>query len=78
MNEEFRDLDRRGSSGGSRDSLVERLDPALGEASSGIGVLLSELVRRTLRGGVAKIEEEMHEFVEEKLELAVEERMPAF
>ena len=58
--------------------LAERLDDALGEASSGIGVLLSELVRRTLRGGVQKIDEEMHDFVEEKLEDAVAARMPQF
>ncbi len=77
MNDEYRELDRR-SVNNSRDSLVERLDPALGEASSGIGVLLSELVRRTLRGGVSKIEEEMHEFVEEKVDLVVADRMPAF
>lgn len=61
-----------------RDSLVERLDPALGEASSGIGVLLSELVRRTLRGGIAKIEEEMEDFVGEKVDLTVADRMPEF
>lgn len=61
-----------------RGSLVERLDPALGEASSGIGVLLSELVRRTLRGGISKIEEEMQDFVDEKVDLTVADRMPAF
>ncbi len=77
MNEEFRELDRRPANI-PRDSLVERLDPALGEASSGIGVLLSELVRRTLRGGVSKIEEEMHDFVEEKVDQSVQCRMPAF
>jgi chromosome segregation ATPase len=77
VNEDFRELERRPMNN-SRDSLVERLDPALGEASSGIGVLLSELVRRTLRGGVAKIEEEMHDFAQEKVDLAVESRMPQF
>jgi hypothetical protein len=76
VNEPYRELDRRASN--SRDSLVERLDPALGEASSGIGVLLSELVRRTLRGGVAKIEEEMHDFVAEHVTAAVENHMPVF
>jgi hypothetical protein len=86
VNDEYydreRDRDRRlvnsHRDNSSRDSLVERLDPALGEASAGIGVLLSELVRRTLRGGVAMIDEEMHEFVEEKLSVAVESRMPDF
>ena len=59
-------------------ALVERLDDALGEASSGIGVLLSELVRRTLRGGVQKIDEEMQGLVEEKVDDAVASRMPEF
>ena len=59
-------------------ALIERLDDALGEASSGIGVLLSELVRRTLRGGVQKIDEEMREFADEKVDDAVASRMPEF
>ena len=58
--------------------LAERLHEAIGEASSGIGVRLSELVRRTLRGSVQKIDEEMQEFVEEKLDSAVTARMPQF
>lgn len=56
--------------------LVDRLDPAIGEATSGVGALLTELVRRTLRSGVQKIDEEMHDFVEEKIDLSVAERMP--
>lgn len=59
-------------------SLVDRLDDSLGEASSGIGVLLSELVRRTLRGGVQKIDDEMQSFVEEKVDDTIASRMPEF
>ncbi len=76
MNEDTQEVTQPNTSG--RPSLVERLDPALGEASSGIGVLLSEFVRRTLRGGVAKIEEEIDGLVDEKVDLTVSNRMPAF
>ncbi len=57
-------------------SLVERLDPALAEATTGMGALLSELIRRTLRGGVQRIDEELQSQVEEKVDATVAERMP--
>jgi hypothetical protein len=57
-------------------SLVERLDPALGEATSGMGALLTELIRRTLRGGVQRIDDELQSQVEEKVDATVAERMP--
>jgi hypothetical protein len=57
--------------------LVERLDPAIGEATSVVGAMLSELLRRTLRGGVVRIGDEMHGFVSEKLDTAIAERTPA-
>jgi chromosome segregation ATPase len=56
--------------------LVERLDPAIGEATSVVGAMLSELLRRTLRGGVLRIGDEMHGFVSEKLDVAIAERTP--
>src|SRR5579885_2083997 len=56
--------------------LVERIDPAIGEASTVIGAMLTELVRRSLRGGVMKIGEEIHGFVAEKVDAAVAERRP--
>jgi hypothetical protein len=58
-------------------SLVERLDPALGEATSGMGVLLTELIRRTLRGGVQKIDQELQTQAEEKVDATVASRLPA-
>jgi hypothetical protein len=57
-------------------SLVERLDPALVEASSGMGTLLTELIRRTLRGGVQRIDDELQSQVEEKVDATVAERIP--
>lgn len=57
-------------------SLVERLDPAIGEATSVAGAVLSELLRRTLRGGVLRIGDEMHGYVSEKLDTAIAERTP--
>jgi hypothetical protein len=56
--------------------LVERLDPAIGEAASVAGAVLSELLRRTLRGGVLRIGDEMHGYVSEKLDTAIAERTP--
>jgi uncharacterized phage infection (PIP) family protein YhgE len=58
-------------------SLPERMDAAIGETSSGIGVLLSELVRRSLRTGVADIGDSLTEYAHEAVETAVERQMPA-
>jgi chromosome segregation ATPase len=57
--------------------LVERLDPAIGEATSMVGAMLTELLRRTLRGGVLRIGDEMHGYVSEKLDTVIAERTPA-
>jgi len=57
-------------------SLVERLDPAIGEATSVAGAVLTELLRRTLRGGVMRIGDEMHEYVSQKVDIVVAERRP--
>ena len=56
--------------------LGDRLDEAIGETSSGIGALLSELLRRSLKTGVSDIGESLVEFAEEKVEAAVREQMP--
>ncbi len=56
--------------------LGERLDTAIGETSSGIGALLSELVRRSLKTGVSEIGESLIDFARERVEIAVERQMP--
>lgn len=58
-------------------SLPEQLDDAIGEASTGIGVMLSELVRRSLKGGVANIDSTLQGFAEAQVHSAVEQQMPA-
>lgn len=56
--------------------LVDRLDPVLGEAASGIGAMLTELVRRTLRGGIQRVDDELAGLVGEKVDGAVASRLP--
>jgi chromosome segregation ATPase len=58
-------------------SLVQRLDPAIGEATSVVGAMLTELLRRTLRGGVMRIGDEMHGYVSQKVDTVITERTPA-
>jgi chromosome segregation ATPase len=56
--------------------LLERLDPAIGEATSMVGAMLTELLRRTLRGGVMRIGDEMHGYVSDKVDTVIAERTP--
>lgn len=57
--------------------LVEKMDAELGEASTGIGSILTEFVRRTLRTGIQKVDEELQDRVDEKVGASVNEHMPA-
>jgi len=56
-------------------NLVTRLDPAIGEASTGIGFVLSELVRHSLRAGVAEIDQSLQTLASEKVDMAVAGKM---
>jgi chromosome segregation ATPase len=56
--------------------LLDRLDPAIGEATSLVGAMLTELLRRTLRGGVVRIGDEMHGLVSDKVDTAIAEQTP--
>ena len=57
-------------------ALGDRMDASIGEASSGIGAMLSELVRRSLKTGVSDIGESLTEYAEEQVESAVQRQMP--
>jgi chromosome segregation ATPase len=57
-------------------SLVDHLDPAIGEATSVVGAMLTELLRRTLRGGVMRIGDEMHGYVSQKVDTVIADRTP--
>src|SRR5262245_60840279 len=41
-----------------------------------IGAMLTEFMRRTLRNGVIKIDEEMHDYVAEKVDATIADRTP--
>src|SRR5262249_11068321 len=58
-------------------SLVERLDPAIGETSTMMGAMLAELVRRALRNSVVHIDEELQDHVAHKVDGTIADRMPA-
>ena len=57
-------------------TLVEKLDPAIGQATSGIGALLSELIRRTLRTGVQRVDDELQGYVVDKVSGTLSEHVP--
>lgn len=59
------------------DALGDRLDSAIGETSSGMGAMLSELIRRSLKSGVSDIGKSLGTFAEEQVEQAVARQMPA-
>jgi hypothetical protein len=58
-------------------ALAERMDLSIGEASTVMGTMLTELMRRTLRGGVMQIGEELHGYVAEKVDATIADRTPA-
>ncbi|MEZ6086681.1 MAG: hypothetical protein R3C05_01345 [Pirellulaceae bacterium] len=58
------------------DDLGEQLDSIIGETSSGMGALLSELLRRSLKSGISDIGKSLGLFAEEKAKEAVERQMP--
>jgi hypothetical protein len=62
--------------GTSAGPLVERLDPAIGELSSVMGAMMTELLRRTLRGSVRQIDEELQGKVAEKVDATIAHRLP--
>ena len=57
--------------------LAERLDPAIAEATSVMGAVVTELMRRSLRGGVMRIGEELTGYVNEQVDLVLADRTPA-
>jgi hypothetical protein len=57
-------------------SLAERLDPAIGEATSVMGAVVTELMRRSLRGGVMRIGDELTGYVNEQVDQVITDRTP--
>lgn len=57
--------------------LADRIDDSIGEASTVMGAMLTELIRRTLRGGVIKIDQELNAYVGDKVDATIADRTPA-
>ncbi len=56
--------------------LVEEVDPVIGEASSAIGAMTTEIVRRALRGGVLQVGREISQFVGNEVHQQIVEQQP--
>ena len=59
-------------------TLAGQLDSAIEETSSGIGMMIADVVRRSLIGGVSDIERTISGVASERVEAAVDAQMPAF
>ena len=57
-------------------SLPDRMDSAIGEASSVMGSVMTELIRRSLRGGVLQIGEGLHGYACEQVDAVIVEKTP--
>jgi uncharacterized phage infection (PIP) family protein YhgE len=56
--------------------LAESMDQSIGEATTLMSAVISEVVRRSLRGGVLRIGEELQTFVTGEVDTALAERVP--
>jgi hypothetical protein len=57
--------------------VADSMDQAIGEATTVMGAMVTELMRRSLRGGVMKIGEQLEDYVGERVDLTIAERQPA-
>ncbi len=57
--------------------LLDRMDSAIGEASSVMGAMMTELIRRSLRGGVLQIGQGLNDYVGERVDATIVEKAPA-
>ncbi len=56
--------------------LTDSMDQAIGEATSVMGAVVTELMRRSLRGGVSKVGEQLQVYVAEQVDAMIGERLP--
>lgn len=56
--------------------LVDQMDPAIGEATTVMGSMVQEIIRRSLRGGVLQIGRELSTYVGQQVELQIVEQRP--
>lgn len=56
--------------------LVDQMDSSIGEATSVMGAMVQEIIRRSLRGGVLQIGRELHDYVSEQVGLQIVAQTP--
>jgi chromosome segregation ATPase len=56
--------------------LADSMDQAIGEATSVMGAVVTELMRRSLRGGISKVGEQLQGYVAEQVDATIGERLP--
>jgi hypothetical protein len=56
--------------------LVDQMDSSIGEATTVMGAMVQEIIRRSLRGGVLSIGRELHDYVGEQVALQIEAQTP--
>src|SRR4051794_11935249 len=57
--------------------LVDQMDQSIGEATTVMGAMVQEIIRRSLRGGVLQIGRELHDYVSEQVEQQIVAQTPA-
>jgi chromosome segregation ATPase len=70
-------LNQNALNNGHLTDLADQLDPAIGEASSVMGAMATEMIRRSLRGGVLTIGRELTGYVSQQVEHEIVEQRPA-
>jgi chromosome segregation ATPase len=56
--------------------LADHMDPAIGEATAVMGAMATEVIRRSLRGGVLQIGRELSSYVGQQVEREIREQRP--
>ncbi len=56
--------------------LADSMDQSIGEATTVMGAMITELMRRSLRGGILKVGEELQTFVIDRVDNTLSDRMP--
>jgi chromosome segregation ATPase len=57
--------------------LVDSMDSAIGETASVMGAMMTEVLRRALRGGVKQLGEELQTYAQNRVDATLVDRMPA-
>lgn len=56
--------------------LADSMDQSIGEATTVMGAMITELMRRSLRGGIVRVGDELSAYVSDQVETTLTERVP--